>query len=66
MRAVLEGMGRTNDDDVELETTLKELVLNLLGNSIETDVRVGTNLFSCRGHDEDIRNRDRWAVSKSW
>ena len=43
---------RTNDDHVELETTLQELVLNLLRDGVETDVGVSTNLFS-GGHDED-------------
>lgn len=42
---------RTNDDHVELETTLQELVFNLLGDGVETDVGVGTNLFSGGGHD---------------
>ena len=40
-------------DHVELETTLQELVLNLLGDSIETNIGVGANLFSGGSrHDE--------------
>ena len=41
---------RTDDDHVELETTLQELVLNLLRDGVETDVGVGANLFSGGGH----------------
>ena len=29
---------RTDDDDIELETALQELVLNLLGDSVKTNV----------------------------
>ena len=43
----------TDHDHVELETTLQELVLNLLGDSIETNIGVGANLFSGGSrHDE--------------
>ena len=40
---------RTNDDHVELETTLQELVLNLCGDAVETDIGAGANLFGCWG-----------------
>ena len=50
-------MVRTNDDDVELETALQELVLNLLGDGVEADVRVGTNLLSS-GHGGSERGED--------
>ena len=43
---------RTNDDDVELETALQELVLNLLGDGVKTNVGVGTDLLSS-GHGGD-------------
>lgn len=48
-----------NDNDVELETSLQQLVLNLLRDGVETDIRVGANLldgresYSCGGHFED-------------
>ena len=32
---------RTDDDHVELETTLQELVLDLRGDAVETDIAVG-------------------------
>ena len=35
----------TDHDHVELETTLQELVLNLLGDSVETDVGRRANFF---------------------
>ena len=41
----------TDNDNVELETALQELVLNLLGDGVETDVGVRANLFSGGGHD---------------
>ena len=50
---------RTNDDDVELETALQELVLNLLGDGVETDVGVGTDLFGGGRHDDSRRNGNR-------
>lgn len=31
-------LDRTNTDDIELETALQELLLNLRGNAVETDV----------------------------
>ena len=40
------GPTHTADDDVELETALQELVLNLLRDGVETDVRVGADLLS--------------------
>ena len=41
----------TNDDHVELEATLQELVLNLRGDAVETNVRRRANLFrGGRGH----------------
>ena len=45
----------TDHDHVELETTLQELVLNLLRDGVETDVGVGTYLFS-GGHGERTRS----------
>ena len=39
----------TDDNDIELETALQELMLNLLGNRVETDIRLSTNLLSV-GH----------------
>lgn len=35
--------GRTNADDIELETTLEELALNLRRDAVETDMAVGVN-----------------------
>ena len=54
---------RTDDDHVELEATLQELVLDLLGDGVETDVGVGANLFSGGGHC-DAKGKERrggWA-----
>lgn len=36
----------TDEDDIELETTLQELVLDLLGDRVETDVGLGADFFS--------------------
>ena len=36
----------THNDDIKLETTLQELVLDLLGNRVETDVGLGADFFS--------------------
>jgi hypothetical protein len=36
---------RTNNDDIELETTLQELVLNLLRDRVETDVGLCTDFL---------------------
>lgn len=33
----------TNANDVELETTLQELALNLLGDAVETDMTLGVD-----------------------
>lgn len=33
----------TNADDVELETTLQELLLNLRSDAVETDMALGVN-----------------------
>jgi hypothetical protein len=46
-------MGRTDDYDIELETTFQELMLYLLGDGVETNVRRRPNLFSYCGHDSD-------------
>jgi hypothetical protein len=39
---------RTDDDDIKLETTLQELVLDLLGNRVETDVGLSADFLSHR------------------
>jgi hypothetical protein len=39
------GGAHTNDNNVELETSFQELVLNLTRDGLETNVGVGTNLF---------------------
>ena len=49
VRHVRKGETRTDDDHVELETTLQELVLNLLCDGIETDIRVCSDFFSWSG-----------------
>ena len=36
----------TDENDIELETTLQELVFDLLGNRVETDVTIGTDFLS--------------------
>ena len=43
------GPTHTADDDVELETALQELVLNLLRDSVETNIGVGTDLIGGDG-----------------
>jgi hypothetical protein len=53
-------MGRTDDYDIELETTLQELMLYLLGDGVETNVRRRANLFSYCGHDSDKEKRMDW------
>ena len=40
---------RTNNHDIELETTLEELVLDLAGNRVETNVGRGPNLLNGGG-----------------
>jgi len=43
--------GLTNDDDIELETSFQELVLNLTRDGLETNVRVGADFVGLRlGH----------------
>jgi hypothetical protein len=52
----------TDDDDIELETALEELVLNLAGNAVKTDIGVRANLFSsghCKGYENERRKVDR-------
>ena len=44
--AVILEEARTDGDHVELEATLQELVLDLRGDTVETDIRRGANLFS--------------------
>lgn len=39
----------TNDDDIELEATLQELVLDLLGDGVKTDVGSSADFFDCNG-----------------
>jgi hypothetical protein len=42
---------RTNYNDVELETTFEQFVLDLLGNRVKADVGGGTNFLDiCGGH----------------
>ena len=41
--------GLTNDDDVELEAALEQLVLNLLSDRVEADIRVRTYLLNFNG-----------------
>ena len=50
----------TDHDHVELETTLQELVLNLLGDGVETDIRRRTNFLDFCGHFDGIR--DGWTT----
>ena len=40
------GIELTDKDDIELETTLQELVLDLLRDRVETDIRRGADFFS--------------------
>ena len=55
-------MIRTDDDDIKLETTLQELVLNLLGDGIETNIRSRTDFFNVDGghYDECFEEKRRW------
>jgi hypothetical protein len=53
MMSVYAMPGRTDADDVELEPALHELLLNLLGDAVETDIALrvdGRLLGSVRGH----------------
>lgn len=53
-------MRRTNYNDVELETTFEQFVLDLLGNRVKADVRSGTNFLDiCGGHDGEQEQRLR-------
>jgi len=57
LRNEKEAAGRTNDDDIELETTLEKFVFNLLGDRVEPDIRGSTNLLNfCGSHCE----REGW------
>lgn len=42
------GSKLTNANDIELETTLQQLLLDLAGNAVETDVALGVD--GSRGH----------------
>lgn len=56
-RRQLMGNGRlTNADDVELETTLEELALDLAGDAVETNVALGVD--GRRRHGRHFRERD--------
>lgn len=49
----LGGVCRTNTDDVELETSLEELLLDLLGDAVETNMASredSVSLIHCRSH----------------
>lgn len=46
----------TNTDDVELETTLEELALDLAGDAVETNVALGVD--GRRRHGRHFRERD--------
>ena len=50
----------TNNDDVELETTLEQLVLNLLRDRVETDIGCCTNFLSDYGGHFWILKVIRW------
>jgi len=53
LRDEKEAAERTNDDNIELETTLEKFVFDLLGNRVETDIRGSTNLLDfCGSHCE--------------
>ena len=42
---------RTNYNNIELETTLEQFVLDLLGNRVKANIGGGTNLLDiCGGH----------------
>lgn len=55
----------TDNDNVELEATLQELVLNLLRDGVKTDVGVGTDLFS-GGHDGNKREDGEVNDAEGW
>lgn len=46
----------TNADDVELETTLQQLALDLAGDAVETNVALGVD--GRRRHGRHFRERD--------
>jgi hypothetical protein len=41
----------TNADDIELETALQELALNLARDAVETDMALRNHGLSCARHD---------------
>ena len=49
---------RTNDDDIELETALQKLMLNLLSDTIETDIRARTDFFDCSHFNKLSRGKE--------
>ena len=58
------GPTHTADDDVELETALQELVLNLLRDGVETDIRCRTDFLNVCGSHNCRKNKKKsvWAV----
>jgi hypothetical protein len=53
INASQEKRAHTDDDDIELKSTLQELVLNLVCDSVETNVSCRANFFNlCCGHGE--------------
>lgn len=60
------GVERTDNHDIELETALEELVLNLLGDGVETNVGLGTNLLDFwGGHSDGHKVRKKRCRKKS-
>lgn len=55
---------RTNDYNVELETALQELVFNLLGNGVKTNIGVGTDFFSSGSHGRNKEDRDEYDAKR--
>ncbi len=49
----------TNDDDIELETTLEELVLDLLRNAVETDIGLSADFFCHYCETEVLKKKQR-------
>ena len=55
MRVGIKGSPHTNADDVELETALQELALNLGGDAVETDMAVGEDGVGHGRHKKDVK-----------
>lgn len=56
---------RTNANDIELKATLQQLLLDLLGNAVETDMALGVD--GCLAHHDMLRSgRETRGMRRRW